>query len=386
MEDEYTISTGTKIFYGVMGAVAAVAAMVFGKMIQQPGKPEGLLLIPLALLVVSALIFVNIVRRKVVIYNDSILVVNLFTKKELYFKDIKGCRIEPKIIFIEPVSPEYPTIRIGNYSDFGGSSAMTALLKEKFPDLDSQDLENTRKQYMQDANFGITEADREAALKKAKGIAIAYSVWGWVLFGLTLAFDNAVFIVMTMLYPFIGLILMWYTKGIIKFITSVKKSVYPHILLGYMPAAMLMGVRAISIYDALDAHNIWLPAIGLTIILFTATYFADRIKFVEQSAKGKAVLMLIIAAIYGFGTVWNSNCYFDKSQPRIYQTTVLDHRISHGRSTSYYITIAPWGPIQQETEVDAGRWLYNNALIGDTVKVKLRPGLLHMPWYIVTRH
>jgi hypothetical protein len=383
MEQEYTISTGTKIFYGLLAAGMLVFAVYLFD-IRNPSVSEGIMLFPILIIAGSVLIVANFIKRKVVIYDDSILVISLFKEKELDFKNIKGCRIGSKLIVIEPVSPEYSRILIGNYIDFGGSSQMTAQIKEKCKDLDAEDYENERKQLLQDTSLGFSETDREAKLKNAKTIAIIYSIGGWGVFALALFTDSKIGIIIAMLYPFLGFGLMWYSKGVIKVITNIKTSVYPHIMVGFMPTAMLLGIRGITLYDTFDAWNILLPSVILSAIMFAAVYFADRIKFVEP-VKGKLVLIVIMAAIYGFGTTWNSNCYFDESQPKIYLTTVLDHRIEHGKSTSYYLTIAPWGPVQKETEVDAGRWMYYNAPIGDTVRVKLRPGLLHIPWYVVTK-
>jgi hypothetical protein len=384
MEQEYTTSLGYKIFYSLLGAGMIIFAFFLGD-IRSPNQPEALLLIPLILLTGSVLIFINIVRRKVVIYNDSILVVNLFTNKEVDFKDIKGCRIGSKLIVIEPVSAEYPTIRIGNYIDFSNSSQLTATIKEKFKDLDAEDYANEHKQFLQDASLGFTEADREAKLKKAKAIALGYMIGGWVVFFLALFFNVRFFEMIAMAYPVIGILIMLSSKGLIKFITNFKTSIYPSIIFGYMPAAIFVLVMGLEEYNAFQSKNLWLPAIVLTVIIFAAIYFIDRIKIVEK-LKGKLIFILLMSVMYSFALVWNVNCFFDNSLPKIYKVAVLDHRIEHGKSTSYYLTISPWGPEPNETEVDVGSRLYYNTPVGDTVIVKLRSGMLNIPWYKVAKN
>lgn len=91
--------------------------------------------------------------------------------------------------------------------------------------------------------------------------------------------------------------------------------------------------------------------------------------------------MIIISAIYGFGSVMSVNCTFDKSAPAIYKAEVLNHRIESGKHTSYLLTLTEWGPMHEQKEEDVGRYLYNKVSIGDTVKIYFRPGLLKAPWY-----
>jgi hypothetical protein len=71
----------------------------------------------------------------------------------------------------------------------------------------------------------------------------------------------------------------------------------------------------------------------------------------------------------------------------VYPAAVTGQRVSHGRSTSYYLTLSPWGPMTGAFETSVGRRLYNAVNLGDTVEVSLHSGWLHIPWYQVTpRH
>ena len=72
-----------------------------------------------------------------------------------------------------------------------------------------------------------------------------------------------------------------------------------------------------------------------------------------------------------------------KSAPESYATTVQDKHESHSRSTSYYLDLAPWGPIKRLNRVSVSRTTYEGAFIGDLVCLELRPGVLHVEWYQV---
>ncbi|HXJ12447.1 MAG TPA: hypothetical protein VNH19_09260, partial [Candidatus Limnocylindrales bacterium] len=92
---------------------------------------------------------------------------------------------------------------------------------------------------------------------------------------------------------------------------------------------------------------------------------------------------LFIAVAYGGGVTAMTDTLLDRSLPRVFQTEVLNKRISSGRSTTWYLRLAPWGPQAQPAEVSVHSSLYNSVQPGQIVCVSLYPGTLKILWFRV---
>jgi predicted neutral ceramidase superfamily lipid hydrolase len=71
MEKEYSISVGTKTFYGILAFVIFVFSIFL--LTISNSKKITLILIPLIFLIISALIVINFIKRKILITEKSIL-------------------------------------------------------------------------------------------------------------------------------------------------------------------------------------------------------------------------------------------------------------------------------------------------------------------------
>ncbi len=73
--------------------------------------------VPLIFAVIAALVLINQIKSKVIISDTSIVSINLFLKKELELKNIRGFRINYRQIVIEPIEQGYPRLEVYNYTD-----------------------------------------------------------------------------------------------------------------------------------------------------------------------------------------------------------------------------------------------------------------------------
>jgi len=55
--------------------------------------------------------------------------------------------------------------------------------------------------------------------------------------------------------------------------------------------------------------------------------------------------------------------------------------VAHGKSTSYYLRLSPWGQFTKEHEFSVNRSFFNDVRRGDSVNILLSPGALDIPWY-----
>jgi len=382
MEEEFTVSTGMKFFYGAIAVFMAGFSLFLFNM-GHPNTGPAILLFPVLILILAVLIVLSQLKRKIIISADLIVKVSILGRKELPTANVKGCRIGGKAIFIESDSPSYPKITINNYSDFGSSDDLKSWLAENFKDLDAEDLKQTEDQILHDTSLGFTEQEREEKLKKALLTARIYNVGGGALGAASFFIDYNLIIVALLLYPVAGIIILRLNKGLIKFISNKKRSPYPFIFIGFYFCALMLLIKAIVPFHVFQYDHIWPIAFCVGAAVTVLLYFAGLNKTAE-AVKGQVVFMLIMGMLYGYGSTLEVNCAFDTSKAQVFSAQVLDHRITRGKSDTYYLTLSPWGPRTETVEVSVGRWLYDEVSVGQNVKIKFKTGLLNIPWYVVT--
>ena len=383
MEEEYIISPGMKIFYGLLGAGGLITGLVLLAQFK-PGTPVVLVILPFVLLALGALIFLNLGRKKVILSETSIRCVSLFSTKELDITAVKGCRVGSKTMYLVPLSADDHTMVIGNYPDLGGSEQLAAWVKANFKDLDQADLDKSRAEAMQNQAWGATEAERKKNLENAQYIAWTYNGFGFLLGMILIFVSGRVVTLLLLVYPLLGVALMFFSKGMIKFISGASRSVSGFIALGALLPCFILLIKSMGEYVLFETGHLWLPALLGSAVLFVLLYVRGINRSIG-SVWGQMVFMGVLALLYGFGGAREVNCVFDGSRPRVYSARVLDHRVQGGRGKSYYLTLGRWGPVREEKEVEVQREVYHAMQIDDTVRVELRNGVLGIPWVVVTK-
>ncbi len=87
------------------------------------------------------------------------------------------------------------------------------------------------------------------------------------------------------------------------------------------------------------------------------------------------------AAAYGYGAVALVDIQFDTSPGTAISATVLGKYAYHGRSQSYHLNLAPWGPRTQPNSVEVSASTYQALNAGDTACLVLHPGVVNLPWF-----
>ena len=340
-----------------------------------------ILLMPFSFMAVGLLIIFNTFSRKIMLYDDRIAYTNFFKTREIFTTDIRGYRVNNKVLTIESKSTENKPLRIGNYIDFRDSFALVEWLKNNFKDVDTEDLKEQKEQLLRDTSLGVSEQDRQLKLDAARKLAIGYNILGVVIAVMVMIYHDNVFVtILAVTYPVAGVVIMKVNR-LIKFVSDRKRSMYPFIMIGVMVPSMIMFFEFTST-NILAAQNFWLPFLAATLILA----FFLCVTGINESIGGIAgqiVLIAVISIFYGLGSVVKINCVFDHSPDKEYKASVLGHHISRGKHTSYILYLSTWGPCNVQKQIDVGSKMYNEVNPGDSVKIDLKPGLLHIPWFVV---
>lgn len=121
---------------------------------------------------------------------------------------------------------------------------------------------------------------------------------------------------------------------------------------------------------------LWLATLG-SVVLSGAAFGCDP--WLKQH-RGVAILLLLLCCGYGYGAGMQLNALLDASTPQVFRVVVTNKYVSHGRSTSYHLTLAPWGPNPSGQNLSVPRSLYAEINRGDSVCMLLRPGGLSVAW------
>lgn len=99
---------------------------------------------------------------------------------------------------------------------------------------------------------------------------------------------------------------------------------------------------------------------------------------------GRSVMAIVfLAALYAYGSVTITDACFDRSPAAVYVASVIGEHVIHGRTTSYYLHLAPWGPVKTDLDVAVPYSLYHSAALGHLVCLELHTGSLSAPWFRV---
>jgi len=387
METEYTTSTGYKVFYGIVSFL--VLAIAFFLFTTASGNALDIIF-PALMLGLSILIIINLFKRKVVIRDTDIRYTWVFKNVSLAFTEIKGYRfLDKKIIMIEGQQAG-KSIRIGNYDSLEDSDGLTGWIMGNFTDLDKSDLEEDKRQILQDRSIGATEEERERKLNNSRRIATIYSVAGAVMFFIaeimmSTGSDKSVnFLIQGILlvYPIIGILLMRFSSGLIVLYAK-KSSAHASVFTGLFFPSLTLVITSFLGYHIINLHQLIVPAVAIGAVMFIIMCLLG-IKRTNPAFITQVIITLLFSAAYGLGSTASVNCVFDQSAPKVYNSTVTLQYISHGsKSTSYYLYLSEWGPDHLKEKISVPKSFYGQVSVGSVVKVDLKKGTLNIPWFYV---
>jgi hypothetical protein len=271
MEKEYTISIGWKIFM-ITVAVFLIGFSIFLLSLGTGKNNNDLIfLMPLTIFIGGIWLIAQQIRRKIIITDSDITSISAFTSKKIEINNIKGCRVGEKTIVIVPLSSNDSQITINSYDVLSQSDELVRYFRE-FKNQDALDLENEQKQILEDTSLGFTKEDREQKLSKAKYVSLSYNAVGFVLAFIMLFNDSKLSIVILLLYPLLGLIIMIFSKGLIKFLSNSKRSVYGFTMLGIFLPSIFLLFKSLFEYTTINNDHLWLPFLSTSAVFYIIIY------------------------------------------------------------------------------------------------------------------
>jgi hypothetical protein len=336
------------------------------------------------MIAVSVLAVLEAWKRKAIIDGDEISWQGVTSKRKLGLHEIKGYRANGEYIVIESNVPGKKQIKISQY--ITRTYEIQNWLDERVPNLDVKSAFDEHKAIMADQELGWTEEQRLEKLTSAKKIANAMNWIGggiaaWAMF-FPEPYEVAVYACLA--FPLIAMIVIKSSKLIR--IDQRTDSAYPSVFIGFFFPAIVLVLRAVFDFDLYEFKNLWLPG-SIVAVLFLIGLIIGSSEFDFQKSTGWILMVSLLLPLmaYGLGAAIFFNCYYDRSNPKVYSVAVVDKRVSSGKSSTYYLKVTPWGPELENNELTVSSELYDRVSPRDSVYIYLRPGNLNAPWYIISR-
>lgn len=230
----------------------------------------------------------------------------------------------------------------------------------------------------------LTQEERNAKLKKATMItkiitvvAVAAGIW-YLFFPDPYSISTGVNIALSLL----SIIMLKISDGWIHF-DQKRGSKYPTILSPFIISSAALCLGSLKRYDLYEFKSglflilaFWA---GITVLFFLCQ---SEIKIHAEKRLVQICCTVFLFAFFAIGASIAVNCEYDYSEPNIYFATVKDKSIHGGKSTTYYLTVAPW--IDGKTEkkkISVSKREYDKAEDGQMIAIGLQKGLFNVPWY-----
>ncbi|MCW3465084.1 hypothetical protein [Chitinophaga nivalis] len=328
-------------------------------------------------------LFQEVRKHQVVLGPDFIRIAGTVINRELLYTQIKGFRVTEKYLTVYPLSDQDKKIQISSY--LHQFSEIVTTLAQRFPDLDQEEATAIRQTVLGNNKYGQQNREKAKRLAQVSFCFKALAVLPFVA-GATLYFTPFAkyAIVVLLAIPWVSMGLAYYYKGLVS-IDSYKENPLPSFMSPMMMTAFILflmyGFRKI---DIVSHQNCWTPVCLITGTMALFLFSLVRQGILYQIRKMSIQAWIMYACLlpgYAYSATMTLNTYFDNSTPRYYTTTVVDKSINKGKSTSYYLWLAPWGPVTTTESIKVYAQRFNDTATSDTVVICLKAGLLDIPWY-----
>ena len=274
--------------------------------------------------------------------------------------------------------------RISNY--IGKSGEIILWLSSRFPNLYEESALKEEQEILNDKSYGRTVRKRKEKLNQAQNTAKAVNCLGWLsgIWTIFYPYPYQFAIITAIITPLLAITVVVLHKGLIR-LDERKGTAFPSVLLAIVLPALGLALRALLDFNITSYAELWLPCLSISIGLFLVVLIANNevsLKKVEDSFTG--ITLLIFFAVYAYGLIVTTNCYYDDSIPETYPTEILNKRIHSSKGVIYYLELAAWDN-QPKKEVSVSKSFYNKMTVGDSVHIHLKKGCYEIPWFMVRK-
>lgn len=380
----YRVTTESRIALALLGLLFGACGVMLAWTLWQrhldPAGAAAMGLMVLGLLAVPVYGAAYAANASLTLERDAIEVRKAFSSRRLRLADIQGRRIgqgrSGRYRIIVPFDRR-PLMIDG--TSFGLDDRFQAWFNA-LPDLTAQEQVATRAQVENDPSLGRDAHERLARLDRARRLAKVLNAapMALLLWAMVYPRPYAIVIACAALLPWLGVAMAWARPNLFQ-LDGKPGDVRPNVgTLLYMPP-LVLGLRALFDITLVDRGPLLLWGLLLGLPLCLAALLAPR-----AATAGRRVtiglLMLPFAFAYGTGLLALADTRWDAARSEVYPTAVTGKEVSRGKTTTYYLDLAPWHPRIARNHVAVPRAYYDAVRRGDPVCVRLHPGRFGLRW------
>ena len=386
----YRPSTGYLLFLGTVGLLCGtggIAGMLYfgtGHEMTSLRSQLALVVLSLLFLLLGAYLITAVLTSRLILGPDFFEVKDFLSSKLLRRSDIAGYRIlltqYVSTLVFQPKAAEQKKLKIPLYFRTDGAFGQWFI---EIPNLDHAELGQSMVELeavVARDSLGIDATEERIVgayrtVKTLNWVTGIVTVWAWIYLK-----PYPLAMLAAGVLPLIVIVLLARSHGLYQ-IEGRRNDARPSLAVAFIFPGCALAYRAIQ-----DLHFLeWKPLVLATLALAALlTIFLAQSDPHFHNRAAAAISIFFLGSMYCYGAIAHFDVLADRSLPASYQTQVLAKRADNGRTTSYYLQVAPWGPRQDAEEIEVSRALYGAISPGQPVSIGLYPGALHLPWYSVS--
>ena len=382
----YRVSSGYAIFLSLLSVISVTAgglgAWYFGTGHETHSVREATTLAVLSFLFVllGAFLIISLLRTQLTLTSDSVVMQETVSSRTLLRSEIAGRRFIPTQYFstlvLVPRSRHKKRMKVALI--FRTDAAFDAWVAD-LPDLDAQEVTQSEADLAVDPDLGFHSDSRKERVAGARKIARALTIAACVpsFLGFFFPHPYALVVLALVVFPLVVIAVLVRSDGIYQ-MEGRRNDARPSLAAAFLFPCLALGLRGVQ-----DLHLIrWTPIISLailtSILLSVILYQSDR---GMRQRPWSLLPIVLFGSFYAYGAIGEADALLDHSASQTFTVAVNGKHVSHGKTTSYYLQLASWGPQQDPSSVTVPSDLYDAVAIGESVCISLHPGALHIPWY-----
>jgi hypothetical protein len=386
----YQSSLGYRLAFISLGLILAAASLLgiwffaTGRGGTAPGASFFSVALCLVFFLLGAYLALAMLKSKVILTADAIELRDPLFTKHMLRSQIAGWRVIPtQYVSALEFIPRDPHAKKLNFTLTIKIDAQFEAWLATLTDLDEQERSESLAQLDTQLDPSLPKEQRAELLSKARNsakyltwVTWLAAAWGWFY---PRPYTLAILIISAL--PLVAIFLGLRAKGVYQF-EGRRNDARPSLAGPFILPGLTLGIRALYDLSFLRWQQLLVPAVVVTITLTALLAAADP----AMGKKRWALLATFLLAFsYGAGVTAMADTLLDRTAPQTLRAEVLQKRISHGRHTTWYLRLSPWGPRDQPAEVSIHSSFYSSVQPGQIVCVYLYPGTLKIPWFQVGR-
>lgn len=318
-------------------------------------------------------------RSRLILDGSRIVVRGVFKEKSADLSEIEGFRtVEARNSSFTQLYLKEGRGKITISQSFESDDDYRAWL-QKATDLDARDRDAILAEISQDSELGSTPEERLSALKQAKTLSyIAIAIALAAAIGMNFA-PAAYRLPLAILLALVPVAMLLQAQRSPLLYSFFKKKADPRADLAIVLLIAAFGLAFAAAEIEFVSIKPLLILIVPVALAYIAMLYGPATK--NNSQAGVVIGVLFVSLPYSFGLAVVANSMADNAKPASYIVPVVGKHTTNGKSTTYYLDLAPWGPLEAQNEISVSSNIYTNTEEGDAVCLTLHPGRLHAAWY-----